>query len=121
MNLLIIVKFILAVIFVEAVTEILTKSELFKPVREFFFNRRSNSIFDKVHELIDCGYCTSVWVGFLTAFIMFRDLDLISKYIDWFFVGIVLHRLSNILHSVIDYINRDRYKEIDSLINGQGS
>jgi hypothetical protein len=121
MDLLIAVKFILSVVFVEAVTEILTKSELFKPVRKFFFDRRDSRLFGKIHELIDCGYCTSVWIGFLTAFVMFHDLDFISKYVDWFFIGIILHRLSNLLHSVIDYINKDRYKEIDSFINGQGN
>ncbi|MHA1833724.1 MAG: hypothetical protein ACTSV7_07010 [Candidatus Baldrarchaeia archaeon] len=121
MNLLFIVKFILAVIFVEAVTEILAKSELFKPVRKFFFDRKSNRVFEKIHELMDCGYCTSVWIGFLTALLMFGDLDLISKYVDWFFIGIILHRLSNLLHSILDYIDRDRYKDIDSFINGQGA
>ena len=115
------VKFIFAVIVVEAVTEVVVKSALFEPVRKFFFDRNKNRFFKKVHELLDCGYCASVWVGCLTSLVMFRRLEIVNAYIDWFFIGVVLHRLSNFLHSILDYINKDKYKDIDTLFNGEGS
>lgn len=109
MDLLIIVKFLFSIVFVEAVTEILTKSELFEPVRKFFFDRKKNNkLSNKLHDLIDCGYCTSVWIGFFTALLMFPDVNFINKYIDWFILGLILHRLANFLHSIFDYINRHK-------------
>jgi len=92
------------VIFTEAITEIITKSELFSPIREFFFNRRENKFFSFVHTLLDCGYCMSVWIGLFTACIFFFLNNII---VNVFFMGIVLHRLSNILHFTIDRINRN--------------
>ena len=97
-------KFIFFIILTEAVTEIITKSNLFSPIREFFFNRRSNALFNWVHDLLDCGYCTSVWIGWFFAVLFFNEELFVNKYIDWFFVGLFLHRLSNLLHNVYDRI-----------------
>ncbi len=92
------------IILTEAITQIITKSELFEPIRKFFFDRRKNKFFNWMHSLLDCGYCTSVWVGWFVAisFLFFKSMIL-----NVFFIGIVLHRLSNILHFIIDRINRD--------------
>jgi hypothetical protein len=109
---LIIVKFLCSIVLVEAITEILTKSELFEPVRKFFFDRKKNKLFNKLHDLIDCGYCTSVWIGFFTALLIFSDVNFINKYIDWFIIGLILHRLANFLHSIFDWINKDKYKDM---------
>ncbi len=95
---------IFLVILTEAITQIITKSELFKPIRKFFFDRRKNRFFNLMHSLIDCGYCTSVWVGW---FVAISFLLLKSMILNVFFIGIVLHRLSNILHFVIDRIDRN--------------
>jgi hypothetical protein len=96
---------IMFVIVVEAITELLSKSEIFKPFREFFFNRRECKLLGFIHNLLDCGYCTSVWVSFfvVTVFISFSN-----TYLDIFLMSIVIHRLSNIFHFVIDRINKDR-------------
>lgn len=94
----------LLVIFTEAVTEIITKSELFNPIRKFFFNRRQNKFFNFIHELLDCGYCVSVWVGLFSAYIFFFMNNAVFNV---FIIGIVLHRLSNVLHFIIDRINRN--------------
>jgi hypothetical protein len=92
------------IILTEAITQIITKSELFEPIRKFFFDRRKNKFFNWMHSLLDCGYCTSVWVGW---FVAISFLFLKSMILNVFFIGIVLHRLSNILHFIIDRINRD--------------
>lgn len=109
-------QFVACVIGVEAITQIITKSEIFSPVREFFYNRRKNKVFNWLHDLLDCGYCTSVWIGWLVAALWVFAGNLV---IDILFVGIVLHRLSNIFHFIIDRLDRTRELPIE-LINRQG-
>jgi len=97
-------KILFAIILIEAITEILTKSEAARPFRALLFERGTNNkFFSWIHDLFDCGYCTSVWVGWFVAILLFRNTDIFSLWIDWFFIGLVLHRLSNILHNVIDF------------------
>lgn len=102
LKLLLIILF--AIVLTEAITQIITKSELFKPIRKFFFNRRKNKFCSYIHDLLDCGYCTSVWVGW---FVVIAFLYLNSVILNVFFAGLVLHRLSNILHFIIDRINKE--------------
>jgi len=95
------------IILAEAITNILTKSSIFAPIREFLFNRSKNKIFRFLHNILDCPYCTSVWVGVFCAYMLFlytiRQLPLI---LVLFFTGVVVHRLSNVLHFVIDRFDR---------------
>lgn len=101
-----IVKFLLAIVFTEALTEIITKSEIFEPLRARIFKLgQDNRFFNWLHKLFDCGYCFSVWVGALVAILFFRDLNLFNPYLDWFFVAIVLHRTSNLFHNTMDRIH----------------
>lgn len=102
---------IAAIILVEAITELFTKSEILSPLRELFFNRKQYKVFDLIHRILDCSYCSSVWTGWFIALLFFRGTDFISPYIDWFFIGLVLHRSANLLHHVIDRL--DRYKKVD--------
>ena len=95
------INFIFAIIVTEAITELLTKSEFFSPVREWFFNRRDKKVFDFIHRLLDCGFCTSVWIGLFVSLILIK-LEIVSLYIDWFIVWLVVHRCSNVLHFIID-------------------
>jgi uncharacterized membrane protein len=102
----ILIKFLLSIILTEALTEIVTKSEIFFPIRNKIFNiGQNNKFFEWLHKLLDCGYCFSVWAGALTALLLLRDLHLVSPYIDWFMVGLILHRLSNLCHNVIDRVH----------------
>jgi hypothetical protein len=94
-------KYLLAIILIEALTELISKSEFFKPIREFFFNRQNNKFFNWLFNLLDCGYCTSVWIAW---FVLFTYILLDNFYINLFFYGIILHRLSNIIHFIIDRI-----------------
>ncbi len=105
-----IIKFLLAIIVVEAITNIITKSDFFRPVREFFFNRKKNKLFEWAHSLIDCAYCTSVWVG-LFVYICWFYFD--SIIINIVFMGIALHRLSNVLHFIIDRLDQDRTRSLN--------
>jgi hypothetical protein len=98
--------FVLSLILVESITELLTKSEIFSPVREFFFNRRKgNKVCNFIYKLLDCGYCTSVWVSFgvYITFVFFCNKITLSL----FFI-LILHRLSNVVHFIIDRVNGNK-------------
>jgi hypothetical protein len=90
----------MAVILTEALTELVVKSELFWPMRKWLFDRGQNSrVFSFFHELIDCGYCFSVWAGFFSLVLVLN-----SDYtpILFFITGLIIHRLSNLIHNLID-------------------
>jgi hypothetical protein len=90
------IRIILAIVVIEAITNIITKSELFRPVRAFFFEKNK-----WIHDLLDCGYCTSVWIGIFAAIYLtfFRVTA-----VEIFALGIVLHRLSNMFHFMVDWL-----------------
>jgi len=98
-----IITIVLAIIVTEAITELVVKSEFFSFLREWFFNRRKHKLFNFIHNLLDCGYCFSVWVAFFVS-ILLIDLSFINEYIGWFIAWMVIHRLSNLLHFVIDRV-----------------
>jgi len=103
----VLLNMIFAVILAEAITNILTKSTILAPIREFLFNRRKNRVFKFLHNVLDCPYCTSVWVGVFCAYMLYlyicKQLPLI---LVLFFMGIVLHRLSNLLHFFVDRLDK---------------
>jgi hypothetical protein len=93
---------IISLLLTEAITELAVKSEFFHPLRKFLFES-NNKLFNYIHKLFDCGYCFSVWAGMLSIFLVFY-LD--NFVIDFLVLGLVVHRLSNILHFFIDLISR---------------
>jgi len=96
-------KLIFAVVVTEAFTELITKAEITEPIRKFIFTKgHKNRVFNWLHRLLDCGYCTSVWIGAFMALFLFKDVHFVTPYLDWLFIGLVLHRFSNVLHFVID-------------------
>ena len=100
-------KIILGAIATEAITEILTKAEITKPFREFLFDRKENKFFNWLHELFDCGYCTSVWVA---AFVVFSYYLIAIKwghetFVSLFYVSFIIHRVANIFHNIYDRMN----------------
>lgn len=97
-------EIIVAVLLVEAITNILTKSELFEPPRKFLFESE-NKVLGFTHTIVDCPYCTSVWIGLLVAFFLYlNSAYALPSVLVWFCIGVVLHRLSNVLHVLIDRI-----------------
>ena len=86
------------VVATEAVTELAIKSQIFLPLRRFL---SSKSQF--MQELLSCGYCFSVWVA--TAAVLSVGISIPLS--EWGIVNygisiLVVHRLSNVLHNVID-------------------
>lgn len=112
-NMYLFIIFVLMLILnVEAVTNIISKSELFKPLRASLFNL-SNSrgvggrVAGFIHDLIDCPYCTSVWVSLFYVLCVYISVNYhLFFYVFLLFCAIIsLHRLSNIIHSIIDSID----------------
>jgi len=94
---------LLLIVSIEAITELLSKSEIFSPFREFFFNRRKYSGICKfTHALLDCGYCTSVWASLFL--VSMWELFYNNKCFKFFLIVIALHRLSNLFHFVLDRV-----------------
>jgi hypothetical protein len=78
-----ILEFFIAIVVTEALTEIITKSEIFRPFRARIFNLGKRSkFFEWFHNLLDCGYCFSVWVGCAIAFLFLKDFGLVHKHVD---------------------------------------
>ncbi|MBV5346632.1 DUF1360 domain-containing protein [bacterium] len=100
--------FIIAIIVTESITEIVSKSKLFSPILEWFFNRRQNKIFNFIHNLLECPYCLSVWVGTIVG-VCTVDIRIVSPIIDWFIIGLLLHRLANLLHNGIDRTRKNDF------------
>jgi len=90
-------KFLCTIVATEAITELMTSSAVFKPLRKFFFDRRESKIMDWIHELFDCGYCFSVWAAAFCCILLYID----HPSIDIFLIFLVLHRLANTSHDVI--------------------
>lgn len=108
------IVFSLCIVLIEAITNLLVKSELFLPMRKYLFESNSKT-FKFIGRVLDCPYCTSVWVavfcvGMLYLFIM----EMLPILLTLFFFSIILHRCSNVVHHVVDRI--DSHHE-----SGQGS
>lgn len=83
----------------EALVELLVKSEFFK------YPRQVLSRWSWSKALINCGYCVSVWValGFITvAPVAVLPLSDDMPFVNILLTLLVVHRLSNIIHNVID-------------------
>jgi len=101
---------ILAVIATEAITQLLTKSEFsIRFIKKPLFNKRGNKFFGFIHDILDCGYCTSVWAATLPLIWFLTD----NKFLNIIIILLVLHRLSNILHFVIDWIDEKRPRDFE--------
>lgn len=97
---------IISVVVTESLTELISKSEFFSPLREWFFNRRKYRICTFIHSLLDCGYCLSVWVGFFVGLVLVK-LSYINPVVDYIMVGLVIHRASNLLHNIMDRTRKE--------------
>ena len=103
---LLIIKFLLSVILTETITELVVKSEIFNPLRAKIFHLgEHSSFFNWLHRLIDCGYCFSVWAGIFVSILFLREIKVLHWSIDWLILALILHRLSNLFHNVMDRIH----------------
>ena len=125
---------LLGTIAVEAITEILVDSNLFASLRSALYpkiysepntNNWRSRLLDLVinlrlwlFELFKCGYCTSVWVAGFVAFAtlgVYKQpfFDHLSVEIKWMSIAFVLHRMSNWLHVLYEYVRKGRVVTVD--------
>ena len=91
-------KWFLSLLLIELFVNLISKSELFYPVRKFVFEKNRF-----LHSLLDCPYCLSVWVSFLIVFLFKLHFDLANNLLlDSVITAFILHRLSNIFHRLLD-------------------
>jgi len=95
------------VIATEAVVELVVKSDIFRPLRTAV-----SHLGEWFQKLFSCGYCFSVWVA--TGLVLITQLSYPltgNKFIDLGLAVLVVHRLSNVLHNVIDKWT-DKYYDV---------
>lgn len=128
------VQLVLLAVAVEAVTEILVTAKITDGLRNFIFRKampelpddfpdykdppRGTVLWSFLHDLLSCGYCTSVWVAMPAA-------ALAPWLFGWWVVNFgvmvfVLHRLSNWLHVVYSIVKKGRIKTYDIELTQRG-
>lgn len=97
-------EFLMLVIAVEAITNILTKGEIFHSLQEWAEQRETFT-----QKLFSCSYCLSVWVAALLVgpCMLYPQV----KACLWIFV---VHRIANVFHTLYDYlqVKADILKEV---------
>jgi len=108
-----VLKFLFAVLLTELLTELVIKSEISKPARDFI---KSGGSWLKT--LFSCGYCFSVWTAFGVAFSFGLAYNLTGVYwADLAITSLLIHRLSNYLHNFNDkYL--DKYYDMRYVNSG---
>lgn len=102
-----------AVVFTEALTELIVKSQIFSPARVWLSFQSSF-----LKELLSCGYCTSVWVALSFTLVSGMVLPFTgTEILNALVTALVIHRLSNYLHNFNDcwldkYYNLQRVNSI---------
>lgn len=105
-------EMLFVIVAVEALTEILTKSSFFYPVRKWIFKKAPTNIFFKfIHRLLDCGYCTSVWISFIMTSFFISYLRFTNIWVfDYLVMSMVIHKGSNLVHNLMDLIELNKEK-----------
>jgi len=108
MSLMFFLYLLAVVVLIEATTNIITKSDVFAPIREYCFARsEKNKFWSFMDALFDCAYCMSVWVSFFYVGMLFLyRQDKLPLFVLMLFAGMILHRLSNVLHFIIHRCDR---------------
>jgi hypothetical protein len=97
----------------EAITNLLTKSEFsVRFIKKPLFKQRGR-FFRFIHDILDCGYCTSVWAAVLPTIWYLTD------HLNIVITILILHRLSNILHFIIDWMDEKRPRDLDFTSKGE--
>jgi hypothetical protein len=100
-------SWLMAIVAVEAATEIVVSSKIFFGLRNALF--RAPLVGKFLGELFSCGYCFSVWVSASIAWALPGNI-LYGEHAFLFNVAIrtlALHRVSNLLHGyIIQVTNR---------------
>lgn len=98
-----ILNIILCALFIEAVTQLIFHAAPLQPIRNWL-RQHTPMFYSKTTEehLLDCKYCTSVWVGFGTviAYHLFNP----NIFLTILFYSCIVHRISNYMHTIYSYV-----------------
>lgn len=125
------------IIAVEALTELITSSSIMFPIRDWFskppdetkklrcpIRRSFRWLRGFIGELLNCGYCTSVWVALLLAHFAPTGKCVGCVLYAWpiFFIKVlVIHRLSNIVHELFSrWFSRSPFSFVLTHIHNNG-
>jgi len=87
-------KIMMMIIVVEALTQLIFEAAPLQPIRNFIIRFTPFLNIGGSH-LLECKYCTSVWVSMFSVF-LYYNLD--YQIVYWFCLMLVFHRLSNFVH-----------------------
>ena len=87
-------KWLIAIIAVEAIVEIWLESPLFDDARIWLCGKHK-----LLNEFITCGWCLSVWAAAIAFLLIYLGLW-------WLMIPIAIHRLSNLLHDIYGLMKR---------------
>jgi hypothetical protein len=125
--LVLLVIYLLSAVAVEAISEIITSSDITFGFRAWIKrlaypeDPTKSSKFRKIiawfDKLISCGYCTSVWIAAGISFAVPKPVDGV---LGWVICIFVLHRISNLLHVIYELIKKGRVKTYDIMYQKSG-
>lgn len=102
-------KLLLLAIAVEAVVELWKKAAPLQGIKRWMISKTPFLYSEEMQtHLLDCPYCTSLWVSIL-AVIAYLYMD--TTVVACIVVGLVAHRLSNYLHLMYS-ITADKQRDI---------
>jgi len=93
---------------VESIVEIISKSGVFLPFREWLANKK-NPFLVFISDMMNCPFCLSVWAGWFVAIVLNITIPLIGQGVVWgvvsyFLSGLLLHKIANVIHDIHDRI-----------------
>ncbi len=102
------IKLLFAAVLTESITNIISKSGVFLPFREFLDKHKEKFfVFNWFSDLITCPYCFSVWAAWFCVIVLGLTIkvEFLNPYFGYFLTGLVVHRISNVIHYLIDRID----------------
>jgi uncharacterized membrane protein len=97
-------KFFILAIFVEAITNLLRNGSILEKFRNLIFK------INFIKKMFDCGFCTSFHVTYLSIIFYF----FVPKFL-YFVSLIVIWRLSNLFHNIVDLVYNKKFKLLGEL------
>lgn len=114
------IRVVLCIIAIESIVELVTDSQLLKPIRRWIKKKyvRSTAIvktgFYFPYWWVKCGYCCSYIVTFCVVLMVDLKVQIAESYwLNLAFQTAILGRLSNWLHDLLQVWLRGRVKYVD--------
>ena len=92
-------KYIIAIIAVEALVEIWLESSLFDNLRAWLSKKHW-----LIDEFIKCGWCISVWVAIFVFALIYIGLWVVL-------IPLAIHRVSNFIHDIDGLVKRSGWRQ----------